>query len=771
MKTWQLFFKSPCLVCLSWVIVFSSIAQQAKSQELADSLELALRKRGTPSVMQVEILSELVEIYAYRDIQMAEKYVQRILTASQAHSNTTSSLITYHSQGFIEYRKGRYDKALDWYQKALQLIHNHHPNNKQADASRAIAHTYRKLGMVYSRKGDYAKALEYYQQALGGYAVVGDQRNQAAIFNAIGNVYNKQTAYESAMEYYQKSLSLHQKLDSLTSYPDPGTQTSLLAGIGRIYRVKGDYYKALECFGTCLKITYQTQDKTARATSLFHIGEVYALLKDYPKALNYYEKSLQLRLVQKDKSEAAASYNNIGKIYNQLGQYQKALEFYKKARLLVNQVHNKSHLANNLYGTAATFYNAGNIKEALIHYRKALALSEKLGEKLLKAQTKVGIGQVLLANKKYQAAITKAQEGYRLARTHQLKVVAKDAAGMLANAYAQTKNYEQAYRFQVIFKNINDSLINAENIKNAAALEHKRKYEIEKQRQLLQQQKKEALMAAELSQQKRQRVLSIFGISVTFVLILLLLLFAYYRYRIRQRHKWEAELKKQNNLKRDAVFKAQETMQKKIAQDLHDGVGQLLVALKLNLEATATPLEKNRKVWKNAFQLLDKITQDVRSISHLALPNLIKSDGLTLALEHLLDKTFGSNQINHYFECYNLQKRYPESVEINTYRIVQELISNVIKHSKATEVELQLYEIEGCLYVHFEDNGQGFDLDQVKNAGIGLLNMRSRVDFLSGSISFERGENGGTCVKVTLPVNKKADQLPNEMLTKDALVA
>ncbi|OJJ15663.1 hypothetical protein BKI52_37910 [marine bacterium AO1-C] len=765
MKPWQFIFKAQFLFYGCWILVLGSLTLQVKAQELVDSLEVALKDNQANAATKAKILSELVEIYAYRDIKTAEEYVQKILRLAETHTDSTNRIIAYHSSGFIEYRKGRYSKALMWYKKALRLI------DRDNHAGKDVAHTYRKLGMVYARKGDYAKALTYYQQALGGYEAVGDQRNRAVIYNAIGNVYNKRTEYQSAMKYYQKSLTLHQKLDSLTSYPDPGTQTSLLAGIGRICRIKGEYYKALEYFGICLKITHKTKDKTARATSLFYIGDVYALLKDYKKALTYYEKSLQLRLEQKDKSEAAASYNNIGKIYNQLGEYDKALEFYQKARWLINEVRNKSHLGANLLGTAATFYHAGYPNEALEYYQEALALSEKLGEKLLKAQIKIGIGQALLTNKKYQAAITQTSEGYALARKHQLKVVAKDAAQMLSNAFAQIKNYEQAYRFQIIFKNISDSLINAENIKTAASLEQKRKYEVAQQRQLLQQQKKEALLAAELKQQKRQRVLSIFGMSVTFVLILVLLLFAYYRYRIRQQHKWDSELKKQNNLKRDAVFKAQETMQKKIAQDLHDGVGQLLVALRLNLEATATPMEKNRKVWKNAFQLLDKITQDVRSISHLAMPNLIKSDGLTIALEHLLDNTFSGSQINHYFECYNLQKRYRESIEINTYRIVQELTSNVMKHAKATEVELQLYEVDDYLYIHFEDNGQGFDSTKIKNTGIGLLNIRSRVDFLAGNVSFESGENGGTCVKITLPMKSNVNHSSDKMLKGDILVA
>ena len=122
-------------------------------------------------------------------------------------------------------------------------------------------------------------------------------------------------------------------------------------------------------------------------------------------------------------------------------------------------------------------------------------------------------------------------------------------------------------------------------------------------------------------------------------------------------------------------------------------------------------------------------------------------------------------------EYYNLKNRYPETIELNVYRIIQELTSNVIKHAKATEVELQLYEVDDCLYVHFEDNGQGFDTQNIKGAGIGLLNMRSRVDFLSGNIQFDQGENGGTSVKISLPINAKNNQPSDKKPKKGVLVA
>ena len=145
---------------------------------------------------------------------------------------------------------------------------------------------------------------------------------------------------------------------------------------------------------------------------------------------------------------------------------------------------------------------------------------------------------------------------------------------------------------------------------------------------------------------------------------------------------------------------------------------------------------------------VDNVASDVRSISHQMMPRAIGELGLVLAIADMLDKSLSLSDIKHYFEHFKVEgKRYEKRIELATYRICQELINNIIKHSNASEAAVQLLENRGHIVMIVEDNGKEFDMDQQKD-GIGLMNIPSRLNTINGEANWDPSAGSGTAATV-----------------------
>jgi len=127
--------------------------------------------------------------------------------------------------------------------------------------------------------------------------------------------------------------------------------------------------------------------------------------------------------------------------------------------------------------------------------------------------------------------------------------------------------------------------------------------------------------------------------------------------------------------------------------------------------------------------------------------------GLISAVEDMLEKSLGITEISYEFEHFDIKGRYKESIEIGLYRICQEIVNNIIKHSGATEVSIQLFENKSNLILIAEDNGVGIDMER-KSDGIGLKNISSRADSFNGRVDFSPSPESGTLVTVRIPIDR-----------------
>ena len=199
----------------------------------------------------------------------------------------------------------------------------------------------------------------------------------------------------------------------------------------------------------------------------------------------------------------------------------------------------------------------------------------------------------------------------------------------------------------------------------------------------------------------------------------------------------------------NAVFETQESERKRLAEDLHDSVGQVLSAIKLNLHRLDKVIETEgpKSLLADTRQLTDECIQEIRNIIHNVLPPVLTDFGLIDALQALCDKLGQNTDIKITFTKNLADERFPSEIELTYYRMAQELFGNAVKHSRATAIQLLITKEDGWLVMSFSDNGIGFDMDNVTH-GFGIKNLQSRAQLINGKIHTYTKPQAGTLTTI-----------------------
>jgi CHAT domain-containing protein/Tfp pilus assembly protein PilF len=272
-------------------------------------------------------------------------------------------------------------KAIDQFEKALELARSAKAQDKQALSLSA-------LGRLHNDLGEKPKALEYYNQALPLYRAVGDRSMEATTLTNIGSVYNALGEKPKALEYYNQALPLYRAVG------DRGGEATTLTNIGTVYSALGEKPKALEYHNQALPFFRAVGDRGGEATTLTNIGIVYDALGEKPKALEYHNQALPLFRAVGDRSGEARTLNNIGGVYDALGEKPKALEYYNQALPLWRAVGDRGGEAATLTNIGTVYSALGEKPKALEYYNQALPLVRAVGDRGGEATTLNNIGAV-----------------------------------------------------------------------------------------------------------------------------------------------------------------------------------------------------------------------------------------------------------------------------------------------------------------------------------------------------------------------------------------
>jgi len=201
----------------------------------------------------------------------------------------------------------------------------------------------------------------------------------------------------------------------------------------------------------------------------------------------------------------------------------------------------------------------------------------------------------------------------------------------------------------------------------------------------------------------------------------------------------------------------QEEERKRISRDLHDDVGTRLSALKLFIStlqerATQTNNEEIRSLAISSEQFITEVVQDVRQLLLNLSPSVLEDFGYTTAVEGLVNKINETKQLYFHLVVFGMKQRLKKDYELALYRITQELINNVLKHSEAKHVSLQIGHRDEKIILMMEDDGKGFDVSAHKD-GYGLHNLESRTKLMKGTITIDSQPGKGTSVLIEIPYN------------------
>jgi signal transduction histidine kinase len=316
--------------------------------------------------------------------------------------------------------------------------------------------------------------------------------------------------------------------------------------------------------------------------------------------------------------------------------------------------------------------------------------------------------------------------------------------------YEAVGNYQNALEYYKESDSLSEVLFNEESDKNIEEL--RTQYETEKK------DKQIKLQNAEIVQKDLEIQRNYLLLGGLVLMIIIASLFIYLRYlKIKQRQALvlEQARREMERKQKQSLIQSQEQERQRFATDLHDGMGQLISALSLNLQG----LKENRseKLHDHSQSLLSEIHGEIRNIAFNLMPQILTKEGLVPALRHLLKRIDKSGKIQTGFDAYDMDFRFSKDAEVSVYRIVQELLSNITKYSGASHISLQVVSHEESVVLMIEDDGDGYDLNAFKNSdGNGWRNISFRLEMLGGDIEIDTKKGEQTSV-VTIEIPKKGN--------------
>jgi len=414
----------------------------------------------------------------------------------------------------------------------------------------------------------------------------------------------------------------------------------------------------------------------------------------------------------------------------------------------------ESNLNDSYFYAEGLYYSKQNKNTiALESYEKGIKSAEKHQNQIALNRLKYAEYEVNFKLKNYEKA--KANLEYLLEKTPFI-VDQKNYYNKLSEVYNATKNYDKAYFYANKSNRINDSLNDTKFKSEIVELEAKyKKAENEKKINLLQSQNEKAALLVNNNR------LNTILFAVLSVLLFLIVLFLWIlnnnqkKLSIQKEINHEQELTSLEDQQKlsvsNALIEGEEVERKRIARDLHDGLGSMLSGLKIHLKLAE---KENALSVAEVNNLLDKSIKELRNISQ----NLMPESLLKLSLEHALrDLCMANSNAKTQIEFqYLIQKpNLPKNYEIVIYRIIQELLNNALKYAEASLILVSCSQNKDTFFITVEDNGVGFDIMDKNNNGMGLRNIKNRVEILKGKLEIESEVNKGTSAYIELKVKNE----------------
>ncbi|WGH76644.1 sensor histidine kinase [Tenacibaculum tangerinum] len=440
----------------------------------------------------------------------------------------------------------------------------------------------------------------------------------------------------------------------------------------------------------------------------------YYFQKDFKKADKFYKKGLEQSKLIKNELFQANFYTNLGALQNEydtildLGNHRKAIEIYEKLKI-----------NDKLFSAYLNIAEHFHLKKS---YKKAI-------EYLKKAQT--------TNTKRYN------------------KNLSKKLYERLALNYQSNNQYKLANNYFIKLDSIKELLNNSKQ--NIEISRIKEKYDNEKLRA-------DNLEIESKIKQNRNLFYGTLAFLILGGTIGLLTLKNARKKRLLAEQQQALEQQKNLTLLKEqeintinAMIDGQEKERIRIAEDLHDNIGSVLATLKLHFENLKLNREKKHfnqeELYEKTEKLIDETYLKVRNIAHAKNAGVLANKGLLTAVKLMAEKISDANKMTIHVHDFGLDKRLENNMEITVFRIIQELVTNIIKHAEATEATINIALYDHNLNIIVEDNGNGFDPQEIRlEDGIGLGSIEKRIAHLNGNLEIDSTLGKGTTIIMDIPI-------------------
>lgn len=524
---------------------------------------------------------------------------------------------------------------------------------------------------------------------------------------------------------------------------------------------------------------------------IFLIADIYERTNNFSESLKYYKKSIAIINSIALKETESKFLNNkftysllkVGSSYHKLSNAidlsgslnqldslkleKLKLSYIDSAKLYYKKIENLSELNIDLENIKATafsnlsaIYERDSILDIAENYaRKAIKLQKNNNNYVSTARALNNLGNIYLSKKEYQKSKETYLEALELIKNDNNPRAFKTKADLYYNLAWVMRNLKdyKAYDFQEKSYEIEGDIREKEFRGIIEEVTHR--YDFNSQKEILEQ-KQEVML---LKEKDKAKNITFFGLLIFISLLVVIGYFDIRRKNLELKLK-ETELTQSKNLEKlksdsqarilDATINGKESERKQIAESLHDNVSALLSSANLHLQAT-------RKQFKGSIppeidktqQIINEASDKIRDLSHNLVSSVLLKFGLTFAVKDVAEK-YSNSDLKIIAQIENI-RRYDQSFEIKIYNILQELINNIIKHSKASEAIIYMQEENEKIILKIRDNGVGFDKTNIQNKdGLGINQINARIQMLAGTFLIDSSENIGTKIQIQIPVVK-----------------
>ncbi len=462
-------------------------------------------------------------------------------------------------------------------------------------------------------------------------------------------------------------------------------------------------------------------------------------------------------LVRGDSDMLMNIYFYEGGYYNNIGQNDSARYYcHRNLELATLLKSNHSIRAGTLLNIGLTYLEDKRTGEAIAYFQKGIA---EIPETVRSSSrqlifSNIFLGEAYCQQKEYAKAIATTLPALRQAQVMHIAHITDHAYKTLADAYLALGDYKRSADYLKQYSVVRDSLMKAEKLELVYNVEMK--YRIaDKNKELAQKE------LAILSRESRIRAKNflIAGISAASVLLLLVSVLLYRN----NRHKQTLQAEKIRNLRQEmeisslqAMIAGEEKERSRIARELHDGLGGLLGIIRTRVSSIFRkhPHPDLNGDFTEVLKWLEDASTDLRKTAHNLMPEILLQEGLVKASSLFCERVRKGHTLALQFETWGEIRRLPTGIELAVYRIIQELVHNILKHAKATQSVVQIVFHDNQLCITVEDDGSGIPAGH--SEGVGLRSIRERVHSMNGQVDIASSPGKGTSIYIEIAIKKTA---------------